>query len=97
MRPVDLPALVRETLTAKRWDNIAARCRTGGHCTMACPTRFRTTTEDVTDLTGDHCVRWRRWGSRFDPDFSHPSGGAWPADRAQPPPAVVHSQARYLI
>ena len=42
---------------------------------MVCPTCFCTTTEDVTDLTGDHAERWRRWESCFDLDFSHLQAG----------------------
>ncbi|MFF3127613.1 4Fe-4S dicluster domain-containing protein [Streptomyces sp. NPDC057908] len=72
---VDLQVLMRETLTAERWDDVAARCLTCGNCTMVCPTCFCTTTEDVTDLTGDHAERWRRWESCFDLDFSHLQAG----------------------
>ncbi|MEE1784940.1 4Fe-4S dicluster domain-containing protein [Streptomyces sp. SP17BM10] len=75
MPPVDLQALMRETLDAERWDDVAARCLTCGNCTMVCPTCFCTTAEDVTDLTGDHAERWRHWESCFDRDFTHlPSG-----------------------
>ncbi|MET8535945.1 4Fe-4S dicluster domain-containing protein [Streptomyces sp. NPDC005065] len=72
---VDLQMLMRETLTAERWDDVAARCLTCGNCTMVCPTCFCTTTEDVTDLTGEHAERWRRWESCFDLDFSHLQAG----------------------
>ncbi|MFI6445696.1 4Fe-4S dicluster domain-containing protein [Kitasatospora sp. NPDC050543] len=75
MPPVDLQMLMRETLTAERWDDVAARCLTCGNCTMVCPTCFCTSTEDVTDLTGDHAERWRRWESCFDLDFSHLPAG----------------------
>ncbi len=40
-----------------------------------CPTCFCTDTEDVTDLTGDHAERWRRWDSCFSLDFSFVHGG----------------------
>jgi len=76
MPPVDLQSLMRDTLGAERWDDVAARCLTCGNCTMVCPTCFCTTAEDVTDLTGDHAERWRRWESCFDLDFSHLPGGA---------------------
>ncbi|GHH59640.1 4Fe-4S ferredoxin [Kitasatospora indigofera] len=76
MPPVDLRTLMRETLTAGRWDDVAARCLTCGNCTMVCPTCFCTSTEDVTDLTGDHAERWRHWESCFDLDFSHLPGGS---------------------
>ncbi|MFG2177736.1 4Fe-4S dicluster domain-containing protein [Streptomyces abikoensis] len=75
MPEVDLRALLAETLDAERWNDVASRCLTCGNCTMACPTCFCTTTEDVTDLTGDHAERWRRWESCYDLDFSHLQGG----------------------
>ncbi|MFJ6783321.1 4Fe-4S dicluster domain-containing protein [Streptomyces yangpuensis] len=75
MPPVDLRALMRDTLEADRWDDVTARCLSCGNCTMVCPTCFCTTTEDVTDLTGDHAERWRRWDSCYDLDFSLLHGG----------------------
>ncbi|UNO43362.1 4Fe-4S dicluster domain-containing protein [Streptomyces sp. MST-110588] len=75
MPPVDLHALMAGSLDAARWDDVAARCLTCGNCTMVCPTCFCTTTEDTTDLTGDHAERWQRWDSCFDLDFSHLHGG----------------------
>ncbi|MFZ3573051.1 4Fe-4S dicluster domain-containing protein [Streptomyces sp. BH097] len=70
MPPVDLRALLGANPDADRWDDVAARCLTCGNCTMVCPTCFCTTTEEVTDLTGDHAERWQRWDSCFDLDFS---------------------------
>ncbi|MGC5566475.1 4Fe-4S dicluster domain-containing protein [Streptomyces sp. FR-108] len=75
MPPVDLRALMGESLTAERWDDVAERCLTCGNCTMVCPTCFCTTTEEVTDLTGDHAERWQHWDSCFDLDFSYLHGG----------------------
>ncbi|MER6688994.1 4Fe-4S dicluster domain-containing protein [Streptomyces minutiscleroticus] len=75
MPPVDLRTLLGGTLEADRWDDVAARCLTCGNCTMVCPTCFCTTTEDVSDLTGDHAERWQRWDSCFDLDFSYLHGG----------------------
>jgi len=69
--PVDLRTLLGASLEAERWDDVAARCLTCGNCTMVCPTCFCTTTEEVTDLTGDHIERWQRWDSCFDLDFSY--------------------------
>jgi ferredoxin len=60
---------------AERWDDVAARCLSCGNCTMACPTCFCTTVEDVTDLSGDHAERWQAWDSCFDLDFSFIHGG----------------------
>ncbi len=59
-----------------RWDNVAARCLTCANCTMVCPTCFCTTVEDVTDLTGAHAERWRKWDSCFTMDFSYLHGGS---------------------
>ncbi|MHC3469877.1 4Fe-4S dicluster domain-containing protein [Streptomyces sp. 7R007] len=73
--PVDLRALMGASLDAERWNDVAGRCLTCGNCTMVCPTCFCTTTEEVTDLTGDHTERWQRWDSCFDLDFSYLHGG----------------------
>ncbi|MFJ2766766.1 4Fe-4S dicluster domain-containing protein [Streptomyces sp. NPDC087300] len=75
MPPVSLRQLMGESLEAERWDDVASRCLTCGNCTMVCPTCFCTTTEEVTDLTGDHAERWQRWDSCFDLDFSYVHGG----------------------
>ncbi|MCW7943871.1 4Fe-4S ferredoxin [Streptomyces hygroscopicus] len=75
MPPVDLHTLMRDNLEAERWDDVTSRCLSCGNCTMVCPTCFCTTTEDVTDLTGDHAERWRRWDSCYDLDFSLLHGG----------------------
>jgi len=58
-----------------RWDEVAKRCLTCANCTMVCPTCFCTTVEDVTDVTGDHAERWRRWDSCFTLAFSYIHGG----------------------
>ncbi|MFF3688043.1 4Fe-4S dicluster domain-containing protein [Streptomyces sp. NPDC002187] len=75
MPPVSLRELMGATLDAERWNDVAERCLTCGNCTMVCPTCFCTTTEEVTDLTGDHAERWQRWDSCFDLDFSALHGG----------------------
>ncbi|WP_149184649.1 4Fe-4S dicluster domain-containing protein [Streptomyces sp. TRM49041] len=75
MPPVDLRDLMADTREAERWKDVASRCLTCGNCTMVCPTCFCTTTEQVTDLTGDHAERWQRWESCFDLDFSLLHGG----------------------
>ncbi|MCH0539671.1 4Fe-4S dicluster domain-containing protein [Streptomyces sp. MUM 203J] len=75
MPEVDLRDLMAGSLEAERWNDVASRCLTCGNCTMVCPTCFCTTSEDVTDLTGDHAERWRRWESCFDLDFSLLHGG----------------------
>ena len=59
-----------------RWDTVATRCLTCANCTMVCPTCFCSTVEDVTDLTGEHAERWRKWDSCFTMDFSYIHGGS---------------------
>ncbi|MDI2130507.1 4Fe-4S dicluster domain-containing protein [Yinghuangia seranimata] len=72
---VDLHALMAGSRGSAHWDDIAQRCLTCGNCTLVCPTCYCTTSEEVTDLTGDHAERWRRWDSCFDLDFSYLHGG----------------------
>lgn len=71
-----LHELMAASADAARWDDVASRCLTCGNCTMACPTCFCTSVEDVTDLSGDHAERWQSWASCFDLDFSYLHGGA---------------------
>jgi sulfhydrogenase subunit beta (sulfur reductase) len=71
-----LPQLLAASRESPHWDDVASRCLTCGNCTMVCPTCFCTSTEDVTDLTGDHAERWRRWESCYDLDFSYLHGGS---------------------
>ncbi|NUM78620.1 4Fe-4S dicluster domain-containing protein, partial [candidate division KSB1 bacterium] len=59
-----------------RWEEVAGRCLSCANCTMVCPTCFCTTVEDVTDLTGEHAERWRKWDSCFTMDFSYIHGGS---------------------
>jgi ferredoxin len=75
MRADDLRELMAASSEAARWDDVATRCLTCGNCTMACPTCFCTTVEDVTDLAGDRAERWESWDSCFDLDFSYLHGG----------------------
>jgi ferredoxin len=59
-----------------QWDSVIERCLSCANCTMVCPTCFCTTVEDVTDLTGKHAERWRKWDSCFSVDFSYIHGGS---------------------
>jgi len=68
--------LLYQNFEHPRWDNVAARCLTCANCTMVCPTCFCTTVEDVSDVTGDHAERWRRWDSCFTQNFSYIHGGS---------------------
>ncbi len=72
----DLKELLHHNTEHPHWDDVAARCLACANCTMVCPTCFCTTVEDVTDLTGDHAERWRKWDSCFTMDFSYIHGGS---------------------
>ncbi|GAA1825039.1 4Fe-4S dicluster domain-containing protein [Luedemannella flava] len=75
MPDMDLRQLMIDSRGSAHWDDVASRCLTCGNCTMVCPTCFCVTTEDVTDLTGDHAERWRVWDSCFALDFTYLHGG----------------------
>jgi sulfhydrogenase subunit beta (sulfur reductase) len=64
-----------ENLEHPRWEEVANRCLSCANCTMACPTCFCSTVEDVTDITGDHAERWQKWDSCFTMDFTYIHGG----------------------
>ena len=68
--------LLYQNFDHPRWDNVAARCLTCANCTMVCPTCFCNTIEDMTDISGDHAERWRRWDSCFTQSFSYIHGGS---------------------
>jgi sulfhydrogenase subunit beta (sulfur reductase) len=72
----DIKELLYASADHPRWKDVAARCLACANCTMVCPTCFCSTVEDVTDLTGDHAERWRRWDSCFTMDFSYIHGGS---------------------
>jgi len=68
--------LLDQNFENPRWDEITKRCLTCGNCTMVCPTCFCTTFEDISDVTGSHAERWRRWDSCFTLSFSYIHGGS---------------------
>jgi formate hydrogenlyase subunit 6/NADH:ubiquinone oxidoreductase subunit I len=72
----DLKQLLEKNYDHLRWDDVANRCLSCANCTMVCPTCFCTTTEDVTDLSGNHAERWRKWDSCFSVEFSYIHGGS---------------------
>ena len=69
MDTTDIKELLYRNYEHPRWDNVASRCLTCANCTMVCPTCFCSTVEDVTDLTGEHAERWRKWDSCFNVTF----------------------------
>ena len=70
-----IPELLKRNYENARWDEVAQRCLSCANCTMVCPTCFCSTTEDITDLTGDHSERWLLWDSCFNGEFSFVHGG----------------------
>jgi len=62
--------LLLSNLENPRWEIVAKRCLACTNCTMACPTCFCSTTEEVPDLSGDTVEKWRRWDSCFNLAFS---------------------------
>jgi ferredoxin len=71
-----LPEALAASPDSRRWLEVADRCLSCANCTMACPTCFCSDVEDVTDLSGDHAERWRRWDSCFTFEHSYVHGGA---------------------
>ncbi len=69
-----LPALLRASLESPHWENIAQRCLGCANCTLVCPTCFCFVFEDVSDLTGQHAQRLRKWDSCFHLDFTYTGG-----------------------
>ncbi len=67
--------VLRNAVESPAWSEVGDACLGCANCTMVCPTCFCTTVEDVTDLTGDHAERWRRWDSCFTFQFSRLSSG----------------------
>ena len=73
--PEEVSLLLKDNLEHPHWEEVANKCLSCANCTMVCPTCFCTTTEDITDVTGDHTERWLRWDSCFNGDFSYIHGG----------------------
>jgi ferredoxin len=67
--------LLLNNLEGAHWDDVARRCLMCANCTMVCPTCFCSTVDDLTDLTGEHAERWRRWDSCFTMEFAKVTGG----------------------
>jgi ferredoxin len=74
MPETDLRELLIRSRESPQWEEVASRCLTCGNCTMVCPTCYCTSTEDVTDLTGEHAERWQHWASCYEFDFTYIHG-----------------------
>ena len=57
-----LKELLADSIESAHWDEVARRCLMCANCTSVCPTCFCLAVDDVTDLSGEHAERWRRWG-----------------------------------
>jgi sulfhydrogenase subunit beta (sulfur reductase) len=62
--------LLLGNLEHPRWHVVADRCLACTNCTLACPTCFCSSNEEVPDLSGSTVERWRRWDSCFTSGFS---------------------------
>jgi len=71
----DIRDLLMSNLEHPQWNDVAERCLSCTNCTMVCPTCFCSSVEEVSDLTGDHVERERKWDSCFNVDFSYMNGG----------------------
>jgi ferredoxin len=80
--PPNAERLLKDNLEHPHWAEVARRCLSCTNCTMVCPTCFCSTVEDVTDLSGDHIARERRWDSCFTLEFSYIHGGSIRRDGA---------------
>jgi Fe-S-cluster-containing hydrogenase component 2 len=76
MPEVDIRDLLAASRESPLWEQVADRCLTCGNCTMVCPTCYCTSTEDTSDLVGDHAERWEHWASCFELDYSYLHGGS---------------------
>ncbi len=72
----DIREILHQDFEHPRWERVSQRCLSCGNCTMVCPTCFCTTVEDVSDVTGNHAERWRKWDSCFTVSFSFIHGGS---------------------
>ncbi|WP_438014946.1 4Fe-4S dicluster domain-containing protein [Sorangium sp. So ce315] len=93
--------LFYRNLEHPRWDDVAERCLGCTNCTLACPTCFCSTVEDVTSLAVDEgrdvAERFRRWDSCFSLDHSHLHGGSVRASlRARYRQWLTHKLATWI-
>lgn len=93
----DIKNLLQRNPEHIKWEEIASRCLSCANCTMVCPTCFCSTTEDVTDLEGDHAERWVRWDSCFTADFTHlPDGSVRSSTQSRYRQWMTHKLANWF-
>ncbi|MGD0166682.1 MAG: 4Fe-4S dicluster domain-containing protein [Gaiellaceae bacterium] len=71
----DVHDLLLANLEHPRYADVAARCLACTNCTLACPTCFCTTVDDVNALSGEAGERVRKWDSCFTVQYSEMHGG----------------------
>ncbi len=72
-----LPGLLFANLEHSRWDEVAQRCLACGNCTLACPTCFCYSVDEVADLGGQPAQRERSWDSCFSQQHSQINGATF--------------------
>lgn len=96
MESSDLKDLLYRNYEHPRWSEVAQRCMTCANCTMVCPTCFCSNVEEVTELSGDHTERWRKWDSCFTISFSYMHGGSQrPSTRSRYRQWMTHKLATW--
>ncbi len=68
--------VLAESWDSKQWDKVAERCINCANCTMACPTCFCSSTEDVVSIDATQVDRWQSWESCFNLSHSYIHGGS---------------------
>jgi formate hydrogenlyase subunit 6/NADH:ubiquinone oxidoreductase subunit I len=92
-----LQGILHDNQEHPRWDDAASRCLSCTNCTLVCPTCFCSSVEEVSDLTGDHVERTRRWDSCFNPDFARVHGGDFrPSTRGRYRQWLTHKFASWF-
>lgn len=71
----DIHDVLLTNLEHPRWQQVGERCLACANCTMVCPTCFCSSVHDLTDLSGDHVQRERRWASCFTAEHSYMNSG----------------------
>jgi len=93
----DIKELLYNNFEHRQWDDVSKRCLSCANCTLVCPTCFCSTVEDVTDLTGDHAERWRRWDSCFVLDYAKVAGGNFrPSPKARYRQWLTHKLGSWI-
>ena len=75
-RPTGCATCSTTTSSTRAGTTSRERCLSCGNCTLACPTCFCATVDDVTDLPGRSAQRWWVWDSCFTATHSYLHGGS---------------------